>query len=173
MAPFTSPSPLPASDDLVAVAAVAVVDDTDVGTAVVSCDVDLPEVPVGVGVPVLVARLGFGVVATAPYNNQKSSIDNPPICISGDAAFNLPYYYNNHCPCRPSRCCSRVRTKDRSRLGWDSHHRTIESSRADSILRLCRRGNRANVLLLNRMRNMRFGGRHRLFLLYRGPDEDG
>lgn len=69
-APFTSPSPLPAADDFVVVAVAAVADDADVGTAVVACDVDLPEVPVGVGVPVLVARLGFGVVATAPYNIQ-------------------------------------------------------------------------------------------------------
>jgi hypothetical protein len=70
--PFTSPSPLPASDDLVAVVAAAVADDAAVGIAVVACDVDLPEVPVGVGVPVRVARLGFGVVATAPYKKFKS-----------------------------------------------------------------------------------------------------
>jgi hypothetical protein len=77
-APFTSPSPLPASDDLVAVAVDPVAEDADVGTAVVACDVDEP-VPVGVGVPVLVARLGFGVVATAPYKNQDRSNKNPYI----------------------------------------------------------------------------------------------
>jgi hypothetical protein len=168
-APFISPNPLPASDDLVVVAAAAVADDTDVGTAVVVCDVDAPECPVGVGVPVRVARLGFGVVATAPYKLVKQSnhmkMDN--------TAINLPNYYSSPCPYKPCRCCSRVRTKDRSRPGWDNRHRTIESSRADSILRWCRWGNRAIVMLLSRMRNTRFGGRHRLCRLYRGPDEDG
>jgi hypothetical protein len=40
---------------------------------VVEYDVEEPDVPVGVGVPVLVARVGFGVVATAPYKKGQLS----------------------------------------------------------------------------------------------------
>lgn len=166
--PLTSPNPLPALEDLVVVVVAAVTEDTDVGSVVVACEV-LPEPAVGVGVPVLVARLGFGVVATAPYKHRNQTLTTILIRRQKTQQINLPSYYSSQCPYKPSRYYSRARTKDHSTPDWDNRRRTTARRRADSIVRSCRRGNRAIALLRSRMPSRRFAGRRRLCLLFLDP----